>query len=129
MLVYLLYHRMDDVVDSDNDHQSEQEGHANKVDEAFAFWFEPFASAHQFDEDKHNTPTIQRGEGQDVDDGEVEAQDGRETENRPPPLLRDSLSNLTSDLDDADRANDLGLDGSDNHLPYPIEKLAGDVVS
>lgn len=56
---------VDDITDikvGNNDHQSKQDGHANKVDHPFAFGFEALAATYKLNQDEQDATTIQSRE-------------------------------------------------------------------
>src|SRR6266536_3809007 len=100
---------MPDVADSYDDHESEQGSHADEVDQSLAFGLESLTSAQDLDQDQDDATTVKGREWQDVHDCEAEAQNGGQTQDGPPALVRDALRDLAGYFDDTDWTGDLRL--------------------
>ena len=69
-----------DVVEADEDDDGDEEHESHEMDYGLSFGRDSTAAAHSLDYYEEESATVQGGYGEEVEDGEVEAQDGDEAD-------------------------------------------------
>src|SRR5690242_1659779 len=88
------------VVERHDEHEQQQQPHADEVDERLALRAEPLAAPQYLNQHQQHAPAVQRRDWQRVDEGQVQAEVRREVENQVWADLWDRRRDLASDVDD-----------------------------